>query len=170
MMTMDKPSWAKALQPKGVYLSKELGIHAKPSNRAFHPTTVDARNHNNIIWTAKEGTGTELNWTKRMCNAKSKLEAPIHPSSLGLKNEKGSPPETICEGQPTGFLKLGSYAGTLQRKQCNRRQQCQELCRDTTEETVQQETTVSGAMPGHYRGNSATEDNSVRSYAGTLQI
>ena len=60
MMTMDKPSWAKALQPKGVYLSKELGIHAKPSNRAFHPTTVDARNHNNIIWTAKEGTGTEL--------------------------------------------------------------------------------------------------------------
>ena len=104
-----------------------------------------------------------------MCNAKSKLEAPIHPSSLGLKNEKGSPPETICEGQPIGFLKLGSYAGTLQRKQCNRRQQCQELCRDTTEETVQQETTVSGAMPGHYRGNSATGDNSVRSYAGTLQ-
>ena len=50
----------------------------------------------------------------------------------------------------TGDNSVRSYARTLQRKQCNRRQQCQELCRDTTEETVQQETTVSGAMPGHY--------------------
>ena len=30
---------------------KELGIHPKPNNRAFHPTTVDTRNH---IWTAKK--------------------------------------------------------------------------------------------------------------------
>ena len=30
---------------------KELGIHPKPNNRAFHPTAVDIRNH---IWTAKK--------------------------------------------------------------------------------------------------------------------
>ena len=81
----------------------------------------------------------------------------------------GAMPGHYRGNSATGDNSVKSYAGTLQRKQCNRRQQCQELCRDTTEETVQQETTVSGAMPGHYRGNSATGDNSVKSYAGTLQ-
>ena len=33
---------------------KELGIHPKSYNRAFHPTTVDIRNH---IWTVKKANG-----------------------------------------------------------------------------------------------------------------
>ena len=104
-------------------VSKELGIHPKPNNRAFHPTTVDIRNH---IWTAKKALElSKLDQENVRCKIENWKQS--HPNSSFffrpyIKNEKASLPETICEKQPTSS---------------NPR-----------------------PMPGHYRGNSATEENS----------
>ena len=89
---------------------KELGIHPKPNNRAFHPTTVDIRNH---IWTAKKAL--ELSKIDQE-NVRCKIEnwKQSNPNSSFffrpyIKNEDASP-ETISEGKPI-FSNSGHYNG-----------------------------------------------------------
>ena len=101
-------------------VSKELGIHPKPNNRAFHPTKVDIRNY---MWTAKKAL--ELSKPDQE-NVHCKIEnwKQLHPNSsfffrTYIKKQKGFTSWNHLWKQPTS-----SNPG------------------NTTEETVRQQKTV----------------------------
>ena len=81
---------------------KELGIYPKPNNRAFHPTTVDIRNH---IWTAKKALElSKIDQENVRCKIENWKQSTPNSSSFFrpyIKNENASPPETVLEGEPT---------------------------------------------------------------------
>ena len=88
---------------------KELGIHPKPNNRAFHPTTVDIRNH---IWTVKKALElSKIDQENVRCKIENWKQSTPNSSFFFrpyIKNENASPPKTVLEGQPTS-----SNSGTM---------------------------------------------------------
>ena len=100
---------------------KELGIHPKPNNRAFHPTTVDTCGQQRRHWSS-------VKLTRKMCNVKLKIgnnQPPIYPSSSGPTSR------TRMLRLPKLFLKGSPLHQTL------------ELCTDNTMGIVGQKTMVS---------------------------
>ena len=83
-------------------IPSELGIEAKASNRSFHPTTVDVRNH---IWMAKkalelskidqESVRCKFEHWKQSCPESSFYFRPY------IKNDKESPPKPMHDEQST---------------------------------------------------------------------
>ena len=86
---------------------KELEIHPKPNNRAFHPTTVDIRNH---IWTAKKALElSKIDQENVRCKIENWKQSNLNSSFFFrpyIKNEDALP-ETISEGKPIFSNSMG---------------------------------------------------------------